>query len=1035
MGKYEPQKIESKWQKIWGETKLNQVDLDKSKKPFYNLMMFPYPSAEGLHVGNMYAFVHSDAYGRFMRLKGFDVFEPIGLDGFGIHSENYALKMGEHILDVSKRTEKHFYEQLHLIGNQYDWQRILETYKPEYYKWTQWIFVQMFKKGLAYRAESYVNWCFSCQTVLSDEQVISGRCERCDSLVEKKMMKQWFFKITDYAERLLKNLDWIKWSERTKLAQRNWIGKSEGSIIKFKIVVNATPASGHPSLSEEGKGEVLEVFTTRLDTIFGCTYCVLAPEHEIISKIKNQISNINEVEGYIEKSRKKSEIERVAEEKEKTGVELKEIRAVNPFNNQEIPVFVADYVLSHYGTGAVMAVPAHDERDFEFAKKYGLEIIEVIKSKDGKSSIQKEAFLEDGILSNSREYDHMTSEEARRKMNEWLEKNNLGGKKVNYKLRDWCISRQRYWGPPIPMIWCGNCAKNKPRFLFLHSYRAHSKMDFWPWLKDKVEKSGFEVFAPDLPGGEESKLEEQIKFVLDDYSFDEQTIIVTHSLGGVLAMKLLESGKIKARKLVMVAPPLNTNFKDNKKRPALDKYCDWKFNFKKIKKNVREIAVLADLNDYIVPAEHTNKISKELGANLIEVVAPSPHFDCEESQVILDNVLIPEYSNLGWQPVSEKDLPVLLPETKDYLPQADGLAPLARNEKFWKIECPKCGGPARRETDVSDTFLDSAWYFLRYPSVGAKNSELEIGPPSAEPRRGRGNWKLEIPWNQEITRRWLPVDMYIGGHEHAVLHLLYSRFITMFFNDLGLIDFEEPYKRFFAHGLLISEGAKMSKSRGNIINPDEYIAKYGADAVRMYLMFLGDVRQGGDWRDEGMAGMYRFANRVWTIAEDVLKKNEKKSCNDLVKEANKTIKRVEDDLIQLKFNTAISFLMVYVNYLKIFYSEGKIIGLDLIEILAKLLAPFAPHMAEELWSQLGHKKSIFTEKWPEYDPALIKDETIELVVQINGKVRARLSVPADISEEEAKNLATCHVAIKKWLAGKEPKKVIFVEGKLLNIVI
>jgi len=824
MEQYNSQKIEKKWQEFWEENKVYSPDLDKAQKPFYNLMMFPYPSAEGLHVGNMYAFVHSDAYGRFMRLKGFDVFEPIGLDGFGIHSENYAIKQGEHILDVSKRTEKHFYEQLRMIGNQYDWTHTIETYKPDYYKWTQWIFVQMFKRGLAYQAEFYVNWCPSCKTVLSDEQVISGRCERCESQVEKKMMKQWFFKITDYAGRLLKNLETINWSERTKIAQRNWIGKSEGVEFRMKIVTSTTPVSGHPSSAEEGTGEVLdeyvEVFTTRIDTVFGMTYAVVAPENPIIKNLESRIENYEEVEEYIKKAKKKSELERTELAKEKTGAELKGVKLMNPFNNEEIPVFVGDYVLGHYGTGAVMAVPAHDERDFEFARKYGLEIREVIKSVDGKSSIGKEAFVEDGILSNSHEYDGLTSGEARGKMAVWLEKNGIGCKKVHYKLRDWCVSRQRYWGPPIPVIYCEKC---------------------------------------------------------------------------------------------------------------------------------------------------------------------------------------------GTVSVPEEDLPVLLPETKDYLPRPDGLAPLARNEKFVKAKCPNCKGEARRETDVSDTFLDSSWYFLRYPSVGFDGQ----------------------PFDKGRTKKWLPVDMYIGGNEHAVLHLLYSRFMTMFFKDLGLTDFEEPYKRFFAHGLLIREGAKISKSKGNIVNPDEYIEKYGADAVRMYLMFLGDIRQGGDWRDSGMNGMVKFVSRIWKLKDRIVNNESGTKNKEVESLLHKTIKKTGEDLENLKFNTAISALMILVNR----FEEEKEISLIHYSKFLILLSPFAPHISEELWSQLGHDKSIFTEEWPEYDKDLVKDETIELVIQINGKLRDKISVPADISEGDAKSQAMASEKIKSALGGQEPKKVIFVRGRLINIVI
>ncbi|MEK7160567.1 MAG: leucine--tRNA ligase [Patescibacteria group bacterium] len=827
--KYDHAKIEKKWTKIWEETKLNQVDLDKAKKPFYNLMMFPYPSAEGLHVGNVYAFVHSDAFGRFMKMQGHDVFEPIGLDGFGIHSENYAIKIKEHIKTVSQRTEKHFYEQLHMIGNQYDWSRTVETYKPNYYKWTQWLFSQMYKKGLAYRAQAPVNWCPSCKTVLSDEQVISGQCERCSTETEKRQMEQWFFKITAYAERLLKNLEWIDWSEPVKIGQRNWIGKSEGAQFKMRII---TPSQS-PSFEGGKEVGVMEVFTTRLDTVFGMTFALIAPEHEMVQKLKPQITNWDEVEKYIGETKKKSELQRISEVKNKTGVELEGIKIINPFTKKSIPLFASDFVLAHYGTGAVMAVPGHDQRDFDFAKKFNLPIDEVVKSitspqpspLKGEGEELKEAYVEDGVLINSGDFSSLTSEEARKKLTKWLEKEGIGKGTINYKLRDWCVSRQRYWGPPIPMIECIKC---------------------------------------------------------------------------------------------------------------------------------------------------------------------------------------------GWQPVPEKDLPVLLPEMDNFLPDGSGKGPLNKIKKFVETVCPKCGGPAKRETDVSDPFVDSGWYYLRYPSTDFDDK----------------------PFDKERLAKWLPVNMYIGGKEHTVLHLLYSRFITMVMYDLGYVKEEEPFKRFFAHGLLIKEGAKMSKSKGNIINPDEYIAKFGADSVRLYLMFLGDVRVGGDWRDSGMAGMCRFTNRVWHIAQAILKQDNKKTADkEVLKAAHNIIKKVGDDLAKLKFNTAIAAIMEGVNSFYEFEDAGKKIGADVVGILAQVIAPFAPHLAEELWDQTSHAESIFKEQWPEYDKNLIKEDTIQMPVQVNGKVRAVLTVPADISEDELKKLWVSDTNIIKWLEGREPKKVIFVKGRLVNIVV
>lgn len=854
MTNYNHKEIERRWQKIWREKKLYSPGLDKAKRPFYNLMMFPYPSAEGLHVGNMYAFIHSDAYGRYIRMKGFDVFEPIGLDGFGIHSENYAIKIKEHIRDVSQRTEKKFYEQLKMIGNQYDWSRTVETYKPNYYKWTQWLFLQMYKKGLVYRAKLTVNWCPSCKTVLADEQVISNRCERCSSEVEKREMEQWFFRITDYAERLLKNLDWIDWPEDVKTGQRNWIGKSEGTTIKFPIVIarNETTKQSRnneeiaASASQRTRNDVVvEVFTTRADTIFGCTYLVVAPEHPLIQNNELRIMNYEEVKKYVEQAKKKSELQRTDLAKEKIGVALKGVKAINPFNNEEVPIYVADYVLGHYGTGAVMAVPAHDERDWEFAKKYNLSIKEVIAEQKNKKSINLEAaFIEDGILVDSGQFTNLTSEKARRQMTKWLEKNNLGGRKINYKLRDWCVSRQRYWGPPIPMIYCEKCARLRQGFL---------------------RRQGF--------GGQ---------------------------IGGQ-----------------------------------------------------------------------------------------------------------------GWQPVAEEDLPVLLPELDDFLPDGSGKGPLNKVKDFVKTTCPKCGGPAKRETDVSDPFVDSSWYFLRYPCTEFTDRAFD----------------------KKRLVKWLPVNMYIGGKEHTVLHLLYSRFVAMVLFDLNYLKEEEPFKRFFAHGLLIKEGAKISKSRGNIVNPDKYIEKYGADSVRLYLMFLGDVRQGGDWREAGMAGMFRFVKRVWGLAEEIIRQGKPKTTEIICQKAiHRVIKKVGDDLERLKFNTAIAAIMEYINALQDYLAAKKEIGQDAILVLAKILAPFAPHLAEELWHELGNKKSIFQESWPSYDAKIITEEKVTLVIQINGKLRDRLEIERGLPQKEAEELALSQTRIKSFLAGREIKKIIFVQDKLINIV-
>jgi len=793
MLKYDHKKIEKKWQKEWTEEKIYQVDLDKVKKPYYNLMMFPYPSAEGLHIGNMYAFVHSDAYGRFMRLQGYDVFEPIGLDGFGIHSENYAIKIKEHIKDVSNRTEKNFYNQLHMIGNAYDWTRTVETYKPNYYKWTQWLFLKMYEKELAYRKKSSVNWCPSCKTVLSNEQVIAGKCERCESQTEKKDMEQWFWRITDYAEKLLNNLETIDWSEDVKTIQKNWIGKSEGALVKFNV---------------SKQKYVLEVFTTRPDTLFGCTYMVVCPEHELLEQFKSEIKNWDEVKKYISQAKRKSDLDRTDLNKDKTGVEIKGLMAVNPVNNQEIPIYAADYVLADYGTGAIMAVPAHDQRDMEFAQKFKLPIIKVLKT-------EEKCFVGESIAINSGFLNGLETKKAIKEITDWLTKKKLGQKSVNYKLRDWCVSRQRYWGPPIPMIHCQKC---------------------------------------------------------------------------------------------------------------------------------------------------------------------------------------------GWVPVSEKDLPIELPEMDDFLPDGSGKGPLNKIKDFVNTTCPKCNGPGQRETDVSDPFVDSSWYFMRYLCTEFDDKALD----------------------KKRLKKWMPVDMYIGGKEHSVLHLLYSRFVTMIMHELGYVPEEEPYKQFRAHGLLISEGSKISKSKGNIINPDKYIDKFGADAVRMYLMFLGDMRQGGDWRDSGIRGMHKFIVRIYDLLSRINKKSDKKTERLL----HKTIKGVEQDLKRLKYNTAIAKLMILVNKIQ---ESGC--SKDLLSKFAILLSPFGPHLAEELWESLGNKESILKQKWPQFDKKLIQEQAWQLIIQINGKVRDKIEVKQGITEKEVKQLALSSDKIKKWLDNKKPKKVIYIPNRLVNLVI
>jgi leucyl-tRNA synthetase len=817
---YNHKKIESKWQKRWEKSGIYK-DYGKKKK-FYALDMFPYPSGAGLHVGHPKGYIATDVYSRFMMLKGYSVLHPMGWDAFGLPAENYALANKTHPKVAVEENIATFKKQLEKFGFTYDWDREINTTDPEYYKWTQWIFLQMFKKGLAYQSNEPVNWCPKCKTVLANEDLEGGLCERCGTEVVQKKLRQWVLKMTEYADRLLYDLDKeeLDWEDSIIEQQKNWIGRSEG--VEFELRIKNYELG-------------IKVYTTRIDTVFGMTYAVVAPEHPIIKNLKFKIKNYDEVEKYIERAGRKTELERTELQKEKTGVELKGIKAVNPFNNEEIPLFVADYVLGHYGTGAVMAVPAHDERDWEFARKYNIKIIEVIKSKDGKSPVEKGAFIEDGILINSDGYNGMGSKEAREKMAKWLEEQGIGKKKVNYKMRDWVFSRQRYWGEPIPIIHCKKC---------------------------------------------------------------------------------------------------------------------------------------------------------------------------------------------GAVGVPEEDLPVKLPDVESYEPTGTGEGPLANIAEWVNTECPRCGGPAKRETNTMPQWAGSSWYYLAYLM------------------RGISNFQFPISKYKEEFDKWLPVDLYVGGAEHATRHLLYARFWHKFLYDIGVVSAKEPFKRLVHVGLINAEdGRKMSKRWNNVINPDDIIEKFGADSIRLYEMFMGPFTQNIAWSTEGVKGVRRFLERVWKIQSKVESRKSKVENKKLEPLFHKTIKKVTEDIENFRFNTAISQMMIMANALE----KEKEISIIHYSLFIILLSPFAPHIAEELWSSFAeatedkadkkkYQQSIFKQRWPEYNPELIKEETINLVIQVNGKTRDIISVSADITEDEAKKIAQESDKVKKWIKGKKIVKVIFVKGKLVNIV-
>jgi leucyl-tRNA synthetase len=825
---YDPAAVERKWQDRWERRGTNHTDLVAGVRPFYALMMFPYPSAEGLHVGNLFAFTGNDVYGRFQRLQGHTVFEPLGFDAFGIHSENFALKVGTHPADLIPKNIDNFRRQLKRSGLMIDWRHELSTTDPSYYKWTQWLFLQLYHRGLAYKKRAAVNWCPNDKTVLANEQVIAGECERCGAKVEQRFLEQWFFRITDYAGRLLANLDWLDWSESTKQAQRNWIGRSDGAEISFRVQ-DLEVLSGIATIAAGSSGEFaaepidVRVFTTRPDTIFGATYLVLAPEHPLVDVVTTGEQR-DEIAAYKRQAANQDLVTRKVN-KEKTGVFTGSF-ALNPATQQPIPIWIADYVLMEYGTGAIMAVPGHDERDHEFAKVFDLPIVCVVAPRGSDDAGVLDAAFTDTTnvhLVNSAQFTGLDIVEGTRRIVEWLTSNGHARPVVNYRLHDWCISRQRYWGPPIPIIYCERC---------------------------------------------------------------------------------------------------------------------------------------------------------------------------------------------GTVPVPERDLPVELPYVEDFKPDDTGVSPLARVESWYRVDCPTCGGPARRETDVSDTFLDSAWYFLRYPSTGFD----------------------DVPFDPALTEKWLPVTSYIGGNEHAVLHLLYSRFVTMVLQEAGHIAFEEPYERFRAHGMIVRDGAKMSKSRGNVVNPDEYVERWGADTFRTYLMFLGPYEEGGDFRDQSVAGVRRFLDRLWSSVIDATSRADEPSAEadtHVLRKLHQTIKKVSSDIPALGYNTAVAAMMEYMNVVR---RGERVAHRDEIEPLVQLVSPFAPHIAEELWERLGHAESVFDSGWPIFDPALATEELATIAVQVSGKMRGTIQVPRGIEEAAALETALADPAIAKFVPGP-PKKVIFVPGRLLNIVI
>ena len=799
---YDYAQIEKKWQGIWDEKQTFAAKDDYSLPKFYGLVEFPYPSGQGLHVGHPRSYTAIDIVCRKKRLEGYNVLYPMGWDAFGLPTENFAIKNHVHPAEVTKKNIANFKRQLKSLGFSFDWSREINTTDPEYYKWTQWIFLQLYKKGLAYKKKMSVNWCTSCKCVLANEEVVNGHCERCGSEVIHKEKSQWMLKITDYAEKLLEGLDEVDFIDRVKTQQRNWIGRSYGTQVKFSTNI----------------GDTFEVFTTRADTLFGVTYMVMSPEHPLINKWADKITNMDEVAAYRQEAAKKSDFERTELAKDKTGVKISGVTAINPVNGKEVPIFIADYVLISYGTGAIMAVPAHDTRDWEFAKKFGLPIIEVVA---GGEDVQAAPYTEcaTGKLVNSGFLNGMSVEDAKKAIQEWLTERNLGERKTNYKLRDWVFSRQRYWGEPIPIVHCDKC---------------------------------------------------------------------------------------------------------------------------------------------------------------------------------------------GYVPVPESELPLVLPNVDSYEPTDNGESPLAKMTDWVNTTCPHCGGPAHRETDTMPQWAGSSWYFLRY----------------CDPHNDKA---LASP---EALKYWTPVDWYNGGMEHTTLHLLYSRFWHKFLYDIGVVPSPEPYAKRTSHGMILGEnGEKMSKSRGNVVNPDEIVRDYGADTMRVYEMFIGDFEKAAPWSQSSIKGSKRFLDKVWALSDKLTEGDSYRT--ELESAFHRTIKKVTEDIEGLKMNTAIAALMSLLNDIQ---GTGSINRAEFKTYLI-LLNPFAPHMTEELWQQAGFEGMLNEAEWPKYDEAKCADSTVEIAVQVNGKIKARINVAADISAPDAIAAAKADGAVTAAIEGKSIIKELYVPKKLVNIVV
>ena len=917
--KYNPGKIEKKWQHYWEAKKFYHTK--EGKDNFMLLTEFAYPSGN-LHIGHWLAFSVPDILARYLKMTGNNVLYSTGFDAFGLPAENAAIQRNINPRDWTEDNIKQMTKQLKSIGAMFDWSRKVSTIDPEYYKWTQWMFLKMYEKGLAYREKTFVNWCPKDKTVLANEQVKDGRCDRCGTEVEQKELFQWMFKITDYADKLIDDLEKADYPETVRVAQRNWIGRSEGAIIKFPIF---------NSKFSNGGQDYVEVFTTRADTLFGATYLVLAPEHPMVMKLTKD-ENLNVVNKYLEEVKKKTEMERLHIDKSKTGVDTGGY-VVNPVNNEKIPVWVADYVIGWYGTGAVMAVPAHDERDFEFAKKFNLPIKPVVLKKTERSYSYVMGVNEEDLKKVGVEIIEKT-------------KNGFFKIKIPFEKLDSYKEFIKQWMKPN--FWNEFYTPNGFYFIFKHKEGRLEELELNENTNDLIDKYGM-TFNNEEP----NENPKNVYGWLAENDFYKEILI--HQDVGVL----INSGKFDG----MDSKEAQNKIVEKLKEKGL---AEFKKNYK--------------LHDWVLSRQRYWGV-------------PIPMIHCDKC---------------NYQPVLEKDLPVELPELEDFKPTDDGRSPLAKAEGWVNAKCPKCGQDAKRETDTMDTFVDSSWYFLRY----------------ADPKN-----KKEFAGKAKL-KAWLPVPLYIGGAEHNTMHLLYSRFITKALHDLGYLDFDEPFSARRNHGIILGpDNQKMSKSRGNVVDPDIEVKKYGADTIRMYLAFMGPYDQGGPWNTDGIQGVFRFLNRVWNFMDKPVEP--KTSDKEVDRILNKSTKEIGDDIRDLKFNTGVSGLMKLLNAVESKWLTKKQYGTFL-----KFLAPFAPHLAEELWrTVLKNKKSIHLESWPKYDESILAEDLITLVLQVNGKLRGSVRVKKGLSEDEAKGIALSNEKIKKHLESREPKKYIYVRDRLLNLVV